>query len=134
MNTIKKIIELSGTTQTAFAKRFNIPLRTIQAWCTEERECPRYIEQLLKSEVKRDNNLLDINSDEIKTIRIGIETDEKKNTIVYYDSISAAINAYNDTKIYAKDKDEPTTIYLILYIVYKDGITTDSIHLLSETV
>lgn len=34
-------------TQAAFAKKFNIPLRTLQSWENGERECPDYVVDLL---------------------------------------------------------------------------------------
>lgn len=45
--TIRQMVEASGMTQTKFAKNCCIPLRTVQNWCREERECPVYIRLLL---------------------------------------------------------------------------------------
>lgn len=41
--TVRELIERYGLTQSAFARRFNIPLRTVQGWCLGERDCPPYL-------------------------------------------------------------------------------------------
>lgn len=40
--TVKNILQRAGLTQSAFATRFCIPLRTVEDWCTEKRKCPDY--------------------------------------------------------------------------------------------
>lgn len=45
--TMKEIVAASGLSQTAFAKRAGIPLRTVQGWCLGERDCPAYVSFLL---------------------------------------------------------------------------------------
>lgn len=129
---IKEIIKKSGTTQTGFAKRFGIPLRTVQAWCLGERECPTYVEKLLLAEVEKDAHLCQ-ESEQIDTIKFCVETSTGE-IPAYYDSVSEALSAYNEAKLYAKDEKNAITVYLTLYVEYTDGITTDNINLLSETV
>lgn len=41
--TVRELIERYGLTQSTFARRFNIPLRTVQGWCLGERDCPPYL-------------------------------------------------------------------------------------------
>lgn len=41
--TVRELIERCGLTQSAFARHFNIPLRTVQGWCLGERDCPPYL-------------------------------------------------------------------------------------------
>lgn len=41
--TVRDLIERYGLTQSAFARHFNIPLRTVQGWCLGERDCPPYL-------------------------------------------------------------------------------------------
>lgn len=41
--TVRELIERYGLTQSAFARHFNIPLRTVQGWCLGERDCPPYL-------------------------------------------------------------------------------------------
>lgn len=53
MSKIKEMIKKEKTTQTEFAKRFGIPLRTVQNWCRNERECPKYLENLIEKEIER---------------------------------------------------------------------------------
>lgn len=40
---IRELIGRCGLTQSAFARHFNIPLRTVQGWCLGERDCPPYL-------------------------------------------------------------------------------------------
>lgn len=51
--TIREIWENSGLTQTELAKKLEIPIRTIEQWCTGKRKPPEYvikmIEKLLQS-------------------------------------------------------------------------------------
>lgn len=47
MMTIREILTAAGMTQTALAKRFDIPLRTVQNWATGQRECPVYIRKMI---------------------------------------------------------------------------------------
>lgn len=39
----RDLIAESGLTQTRFAERFMIPLRTVQNWCGGQRTMPRYV-------------------------------------------------------------------------------------------
>lgn len=50
--TVKEIVAASGMTQSAFAKCAGIPLRTLQGWCGETRECPSYLRFLLAEHYK----------------------------------------------------------------------------------
>ena len=40
--TAAELVKASGMSQTKFAERFMIPLRTVQNWCGEQRTMPRY--------------------------------------------------------------------------------------------
>lgn len=44
---MRQMVKECGMTQTSFAKSCCIPLRTVQNWCLEERECPVYLRFLL---------------------------------------------------------------------------------------
>ena len=50
--TMKEIVAASGMTQSAFAKCAGVPLRTLQGWCGETRECPVYLRFLLAEHYK----------------------------------------------------------------------------------
>lgn len=50
--TMKEIVSASGMTQSAFAKCAGVPLRTLQGWCGETRECPSYLRFLLAEHYK----------------------------------------------------------------------------------
>lgn len=57
MREVKKMIESMGWTQNEFSERLNIPLRTVQSWCTEapkaKRKCPEYVLELIKEKMER---------------------------------------------------------------------------------
>lgn len=44
---MRELVDRTGLSQTAFAKRAGIPLRTVQGWCLGERDCPAYVRFLL---------------------------------------------------------------------------------------
>lgn len=44
---MRDLVARTGLSQTAFAKRTGIPLRTVQDWCGEKRACPTYVRFLL---------------------------------------------------------------------------------------
>lgn len=45
--TLRDLLQKYGLTQTALAKRFGIPLRTVQNWCGGLREPPTYIIKMM---------------------------------------------------------------------------------------
>lgn len=51
---IKEMRELLGCTRIAFAKRYNIPLRTLENWEAGKNKCPEYVKELLERAVKED--------------------------------------------------------------------------------
>lgn len=51
--TVEEIIKLSGMTQSAFARRFGIPLRTVQHWHAGTRKCPKYIRGMMVEILKK---------------------------------------------------------------------------------
>lgn len=52
--TIKDICEKYGLSQTALAKRFDIPLRTIQDWHGDRRTPPDYVVRMMDELLQRD--------------------------------------------------------------------------------
>lgn len=54
MNEVKELRKKTGLTQAAFAKRYNIPKRTVENWETEKTVPPRYVVELLKRAVDAD--------------------------------------------------------------------------------
>lgn len=48
--TIRELIAEAGLTQTAFAQRFCIPLRTVQNWCGGQNKCTDY-DKLMAAEI-----------------------------------------------------------------------------------
>lgn len=54
---IQKIRAMTGLNKTDFAKRYNIPFRTVQNWELGTRECPEYVLELLERAVKEDFNI-----------------------------------------------------------------------------
>ena len=47
MPTIKDLCVRYGLSQSALARRFNIPLRTIQDWYSERRTPPAYVVEMM---------------------------------------------------------------------------------------
>ena len=45
--TVREIVQHSGLSQTDFAARFAVPLRTLQRWGSGDRDCPPYVRLLL---------------------------------------------------------------------------------------
>lgn len=52
--TIKEIVESTDMTQTAFAKKFDIPLRTVQNWVGGQRQCPEYVRKMMETILKNE--------------------------------------------------------------------------------
>ena len=52
---LKELQEQSGMTQTAFAKYFGIPLRTMQHWLNGDRDCPMYLLELMEYKLRQEN-------------------------------------------------------------------------------
>ena len=53
MKTVKELRSISGLSQTDFAKKYNIPFRTLQNWeadptSSSYRKCPVYVNQMLE--------------------------------------------------------------------------------------
>ena len=44
---MRELVARTSLSQTTFAKRAGIPLRTVQDWCGEQRACPAYVRFLL---------------------------------------------------------------------------------------
>lgn len=45
--TVREIVQHAGLSQTDFAARFAVPLRTLQRWVSGDRDCPPYVRLLL---------------------------------------------------------------------------------------
>ena len=52
--TIKEIRNLTGLSQAAFSKKYQIPVRTIQDWEAQKRIPPEYVVTLLDFKVRSD--------------------------------------------------------------------------------
>ena len=52
--TIKEICEMYGLSQTALAKRFGIPLRTVQDWHAGRRTPPDYVVAMMIELLEKD--------------------------------------------------------------------------------
>ena len=51
---IKRLREMSGMTQKAFAEYFSIPYRTVQDWVAGQRKCPEYLVDLMEYKLKKE--------------------------------------------------------------------------------
>lgn len=45
---LRRLLKYYDLSQTEMAKEFDIPLRTVQNWCTGARECPSYLLKLIR--------------------------------------------------------------------------------------
>lgn len=45
---VRELCREHGLTQRALAERFDIPLRTVEDWCTGKHKCPEYVVQMMK--------------------------------------------------------------------------------------
>lgn len=54
--TIKELCEKYGYTQTALAKRFGIPLRTVQNWAGGQRSAPDYVVTMMIEILENEKN------------------------------------------------------------------------------
>lgn len=54
--TIKDICEKYSLSQTALAKRFDIPLRTVQNWAGGQRSAPNYVIKMILELLEADKN------------------------------------------------------------------------------
>nr|DAQ70820.1 MAG TPA: putative transcriptional regulator [Caudoviricetes sp.] len=52
---LKEMRKLLGLSQSAFGKRYNIPVRTIQDWESGRRKAPIYVLELLERAVVEDS-------------------------------------------------------------------------------
>ena len=53
-NNIKEIRLMTGLSQAKFAEKYGIPKRSIENWESGKRNCPSYVESLLKKVVETD--------------------------------------------------------------------------------
>ena len=51
---VRELLEYSGLSQAAFARKYGIPLRTLEDWLAGRRNPPSYVPQLLERVVKED--------------------------------------------------------------------------------
>ena len=57
MHTIKELRTASGMTQKAFAEYFGMSKRAIESWEGGQRECPKYLLELMKYKLEKENLL-----------------------------------------------------------------------------
>lgn len=62
---IKEIREISGISRPTFAKKYNIPYRTLQSWEIGDRECPAYAKEWLERIVKEDYQTLETEKEKL---------------------------------------------------------------------
>ena len=53
---IRKLRKLTGMTQKQFSDKYGIPISTLKHWEYGDRECPKYLIDLLEYKVKDDMN------------------------------------------------------------------------------
>lgn len=53
----KELLEKSGMSMAEYSRYFGIPIRTIQDWKYEKRECAEYIINLMYYKLKNENKI-----------------------------------------------------------------------------
>lgn len=56
MDEFREVLNESGLSQSAFARRFGIPLRTVQRWATGESQCAPYIIGMIRMILAEEQN------------------------------------------------------------------------------
>lgn len=49
----RDLLAMLGLTQSECARRFGIPLRTVQSWALGERQCPAYVRRMMAELAER---------------------------------------------------------------------------------
>lgn len=124
MTKIKRIIEESGMTQKDFANHLNIPLRTVENWCSGSNNCAKYLEDLI--EYKMMLNIFereDIDIDEVDNIEFCVEFNDES---YYFSTYKEAKSCFKD---YCTDDEccdtfvaAGTKIYLEIVLLADDDI------------
>lgn len=52
---IREICEQYELTQAGLAKRFGIPIRTVEQWCTGKRQPPDYVVRMIRTILEYEN-------------------------------------------------------------------------------
>ena len=52
---IREICERYELTQAGLAKRFGIPIRTVEQWCTGKRQPPEYVVAMIRTILELEN-------------------------------------------------------------------------------
>lgn len=52
--TLNELRELSGMSRPQFAEYFGIPYRTIQSWELGDRQCPKYLLELMEYKLRHE--------------------------------------------------------------------------------
>lgn len=55
--TIREMRKCTGMTQKQFSEYFGIPHRTIQNWEGQERECPKYLLDLIEYKLRNEKKI-----------------------------------------------------------------------------
>lgn len=61
--TIKELRQQTGLSQSAFAKYFEIPLRTVQDWEQGKRKPPEYLVKLMQYKLEKESYTITIKGD-----------------------------------------------------------------------
>ena len=124
MNRSESIRKATGMSRTAFCKKYNIPLRTYEAWDAGDREAPDYVLDLLEKAVKADEknhrrySIINMSLD-----RYTKEEEEalKKHYSFDYDYIATSADKYEIAMIALRDHYDDTNACIEIYTVDDDG-------------
>lgn len=119
MNRSESIRKKTKMSRTAFCKKYNIPLRTAEAWDAGDREAPEYVMDLLERAVNEDEashrrySIIEMPADEW--------AEETNKTTFDYEYIHTSSDKYEIAMILLRDGYTDDTACIEMYTVDDDG-------------
>jgi len=135
MNRSESIRKRTKMSRTAFCKKYNIPLRTVEAWDAGDREAPDYVMDLLEKVVEADEK----DHKRYSIINMSLtdfekkEEDALKNFYSFdYEQVATSNDKYEIAMILYRDHYNDTNACIETYTVdddgeFKEGSDVDSV-------
>lgn len=126
---IKKIIERTGMKRTDVSKYLNIPYRTIDNWCNEKSQCPKYIEDLIDFRLNQDIIQREgFSLEEINDIKFCIEFSNSEN-VYYYKTLKEAKEDYENEVNITEIENINRTVFLEMVFINDEKDVIHTIYL-----
>lgn len=124
MNRSESIRKTTGMSRTAFCKKYNIPLRTVEAWDAGDREAPDYVMDLLERVVaadRKEHKRYSIINMSLNDYNKEFEQSQKDFYSFDYDYIATSNDKYEIAMILYRDNYNDTNACIEIYTVDDDG-------------